>query len=330
MRLLEASESSFARRLKNDTKLKRIARQARNSTSYEVANNYAVRAGELLSESLQDNLGELAFISEDVAREVLTPMLTADHNLVAEVGKQIQTNMNKANGYGIEALIADLDTDRIEGLIMKVAGYDTTAEAMWALGEPVVNYSQAVVDQAIRKNFTMNSKLGIEAKLVRKTEAPGVSIRKIKRGNKVYTYSHPVPCQWCIKMAGTYDYADNMATGSDVYRRHEYCRCMVDYVQGGMRQDVWSKVSWTEDDSANRSALIRQKEEEKQREEARKAVARAERVSAVEQIQRRLGYSPKGASILYNTWKGNGSLDRLGFDVLLDMAENQQAAQRRS
>lgn len=318
MRLSQASEASFTRRLKTDSKLKRIARKARDSTSYEVANEYAVRVGELLSESLTENVGGLAYISEEVAREVLTPALTADHELVKEVSVQIQKNMNEANGYGIEALAPDLDTNRIEGLIAKVASYDTTGEALWVLGEPVINYSQAVTDQTIRKNAEANARMGIEAKIVRKAESAGT--RTVRRGKRTYTYA--VPCKWCRSLEGTYDYSEVKDTGNDVYRRHENCRCEITYIQGKKRQDVWSKVEWTGEDASRRAELIEQKAEEKRQEAERKALERQTRAAAVDRIQRELHYSPKGASILYNQWKSKGLIDRLGLDYLIATAQS--------
>ena len=315
-RLSQASEASFAGRLKNDSKLKRIARRARDSTSYEVANEYAVRVGELASESIVENVEDLAFISEEVAREVLTPMLTADHDLITEVSVQIQKNMNAANGYGIEALAPELDTNRIEGLVKKVASCDTTEDALWILKEPVINYSQAVVDQAIRKNFDANSRMGIEAKIVRKAEASG--IRYKKRGNKTYAYR--VPCRWCQSLEGTYDYADVRATGSDVYRRHENCRCEVTYIQGKQRQDVWSKAEWTDKDSAMRADFIREKTEEKQREELRRAQERVTRAAAVNRVMKELHYSPKGASIWYNVNKDK--IAKYGLDYMIAVSQS--------
>ena len=41
-----------------------------------------------------------------------------------------------------------------------------------------------------------------------------------------------VDCEWCRDLEGTYDYEDVKASGSDVYKRHEGCRCTVSYVPG--------------------------------------------------------------------------------------------------
>lgn len=318
MRLSQASEASFTRRLKTDSKLKRIARKARDSTSYEAANEYAVRVGELLSESLTENVKDLAYISEEVAREVLTPALTADHELVKEVSVQIQKNMNEANGYGIEALAPDLDTNRIEGLVQKVASYDTAGDALWVLREPIINYSQAVTDETIRKNAQANARMGIEAKIVRKAESAGT--RTIRRGKRTYTYA--VPCKWCRSLEGTYDYSEVKDTGNDVYRRHENCRCEITYVQGKKRQDVWSKVEWTEEDASRRSELIQQKTEQKRQEAQQRAQERQTRTAAIDRIQKELHYSPRGAGILYGEWKKKGLLERYTLDYLIATAQS--------
>ncbi len=322
MRLSQASEASFTRRLKTDSKLKRIARKARDSTSYEVANDYAVRVGELLSESLTENVEGLAYISEEVAREVLTPALIADHDLVKEVSVQIQRNMNEANGYGIEALAPDLDANRIEGLVQKVASYDTAGDALWVLREPIINYSQAVTDETIRKNAQANARMGIEAKIVRKAEAPGVKQREIKRNNKKYYYPYIVPCEWCKKMAGTYDYEDVKNTGNDVYRRHENCRCTITYIQGKRHVDVVSKTEWTEEDASRRSELIQQKAEQKRQEAQQRAQERQTRTAAIDRIQKELHYSPRGAGILYGEWKKKGLLERYTLDYLIATAQS--------
>lgn len=50
-------------------------------------------------------------------------------------------------------------------------------------------------------------------------------------------------CKWCSALAGTYDYPH---VPKDVYRRHERCRCRVEYDPGsGRRQNVWNKT-WTD------------------------------------------------------------------------------------
>ena len=315
-------QKRFLNLLRTDRTLNRVKNRVRDGTDYEIANEYAIRAGELLSQSINAETQTLSYMSEEVAREVLYPVLTLDHDLVNTASVQIQKNMNEANGYGIEALAPDLDTNRIEGLIAKVASYDTTGEALWVLGEPVINYSQAVTDQTIRKNAEANARMGIPAKIVRKAEAPAVLQREIKYHNKKYYYPYRVPCEWCKKMEGTYDYEDVKETGNDVYRRHEKCRCTITYIQGKRHVDVASKTEWTEDDASRRSELIQQRTEEKRQEAQQRAEERQTRTAAIDRIQKELHYSPQGAGRLYNAWKRDGKLDRYTLDYLIATAQS--------
>ena len=45
-------------------------------------------------------------------------------------------------------------------------------------------------------------------------------------------------CDWCRRLAGTYDYADVRKTGHDVWKRHAYCDCRIEYVSSSERYDV--------------------------------------------------------------------------------------------
>jgi hypothetical protein len=84
------------------------------------------------------------------------------------------------------------------------------------------NFSQSIVDDAVRKNADFQWKSGLEPKMVQMAEYKC--------------------CEWCSKLEGTYRYEDVKDTGNDVFRRHENCRCKVTYVPSkGNAKDVWSK-----------------------------------------------------------------------------------------
>lgn len=254
--LLNSVQKSFAGYLMRDKDLKRIANRVRDGTDYQDANEYAVRVGELLVKSIDDNTQSLAYMSEEVARELLTPLLAETHDLVAGASAQVQKNMNNAAGIGLEALIPDLDTNRIDGLVNKVASYDTYDEARWVMHEPVVNYHQAIVDQAIRKNASAHTKAGFDAVIIRKTEAKKtVTGRKIIRG-RAYPYKYTVPCKWCAGLEGVYKYKDVSNTGNDVFRRHEACRCTIIFKDGNRVIDVRTQHEWTGEDADSIAARI--------------------------------------------------------------------------
>ena len=249
----------FVRLLTNDKQALALAREAMNSASYETANRYSVRSGELMGEALADETQTLAYMSYDVARETLTPLMTANHEAVTTVTNSIQANMNKAAGVGLAPAPMELDTSRIDGLAAVVAQSDTTTEALQRIAEPLINSSQSIVDRGIKDNAKANSKAGLKATIVRRTESGGTRTRTqvVRRGNKVYHYQrqYTVPCNWCANLAGVYDYDSVKNTGNDVFRRHESCRCTVTYKIGNQRQDVWSKRTWTETEAAEQRQL---------------------------------------------------------------------------
>ena len=67
-------------------------------------------------------------------------------------------------------------------------------------------------------------------------------------------------CEWCDKLAGTYEYSDVRKTGNNVWRRHSYCRCLVDYHPGnGKKQNAHTKI-WENETELEKRKLIGLKE----------------------------------------------------------------------
>lgn len=80
------------------------------------------------------------------------------------------------------------------------------------------NISNSIIDNYIQKNVEFRAESGLSEKIIRTSSGHC--------------------CEWCDKMAGTYMYPD---VPKDVYRRHDNCDCTVEYVDGKVRQNVWSK-----------------------------------------------------------------------------------------
>lgn len=319
--LLEGIAEDFNRRIRSDRKLKQIANRVRDGTSYADANDFAIRAGELLSEAFTGQTDGVAFLSREVAQESIAPMLEYLYQLVSETTNTIQTNMNAANGLGIGVATPALDQSRIDGIVEKVASYDTLEQAKWMLEEPIVNYSQAIIDQSIRDNAERANKMGLQTRIVRETEPHAVKTTvKTVRSKKGKVYRYPVkysePCKWCMNLAGTYEYLGNGANvPRDVYRRHEACRCTLTYMNGKLRQDVWNHPAvWSADDAnaqkvkyesqqrrlnrdKNRKAEIEKKMEEKQ-------IAENIRNETMKKLREYFPqWSDKAVSIFYNAHK---------------------------
>ena len=117
-----------------------------------------------------------------------------------------------------------MDEDRIDGILNKVCAAEHYEDVAHMLDEPVRTFSRMAVDDTLKANVQFQGRAGLRPRVVRRTTGSC--------------------CEWCSRLAGSYDYPHVPA---DVYRRHERCRCKVEYDPGdGRRQNVWDK-KWTED-----------------------------------------------------------------------------------
>lgn len=305
--LLASISKRFSESVSGDQRIRQIARRVRDGTNYEDAQHYAERLGELLSKAMNAETGTLPYMSEEVAREVLYPLLGEDHDLICEAVRAVQTNMNNEIGVGMTPSIPELDTGRIDDLAGKISSYENFDDARWLIDEPVINFSESVVDQAVRDNAKKQSEAGLTAKIVRKAEPSAIKSRKI--GKKSYSYR--IPCRWCKSLEGSWEYGEEP---DDVYRRHAFCRCTVTYKNGKDRQDVWSKTKWTGDDADAQRIKIENQERLLEHDRNKKAeVAKkmeekevAERIRA-ETIRKLREYFPrwsdKAIAVFYNAHK---------------------------
>ena len=172
-------------------------------------------------------------------------MMQNNYELVAEVSKEVQETLNKLNGIGIKAIKPEMNEDKVDGIIDIVSGKDKYDEIAYMLDEPIINFTLSVVDAAIKANADFQYKSGLSPK-----------IKRISTGKC---------CEWCNKLVGVYDYGKVSDTGNDVFRRHKYCRCLVEYVPGnGMKQNVHTK-EWSKSYKSDK-IKAREKEERIKRE----------------------------------------------------------------
>lgn len=329
-KLLASAGASFESKLRHDRKLRVLANRARDGTSYVVANEYSARAGELLGQAVKEATRQYGPITSEIAEEVLTPLLTSDHDIVSTISQAILTNVNKSNNLGLKAVSVATDVNRISGIVKNAVTGDPDAMLDEIIDE-IISFSQSVADEILETNAEKASDLGLKATIVRKAESPafpsGVKTVHAKNG-KVYTYEwsrypyYEKPCEWCKSLEGTYDYDEVKNTGNDVFRRHKGCRCTVEYHQDGYVQDVWSKTVWGEQDADRKKDLIRDKEEERKREVLRKEEAAKKKAAVCDRVIRDLRYDAKSASIWYNANKNN--IERLGVDYMIEWARSQQ------
>lgn len=226
--LLDAIRADFSARLggrKRATQLLELIQQGVGT--YQDANDYSKQVGEALSEAFQANLSGAVLpdgrMYWNIADRVVRPLLEEDHSLVAAAAEQVQTTLNEAAGLGLQAQSVPLNESRVKGFLDRLSSALQYDDIAWILGEPVVNFSQAVVDESIRRNVDFQGKSGLRPRVRRRAD--------------------PNCCPWCRALAGSYSYPD---VPDDVYRRHENCRCDVTYTPGdGRTQNVWTK-SWND------------------------------------------------------------------------------------
>lgn len=196
--------------------------EAKKAT-YKTANEFAIEIGEILSKALGDSIsadklpnGKMYY---NIAQRLLTDVLGQNHELVSGYASDVQKNLNQEAKIGMEVQVPELNLDRIAGIVNRFSSEENFEDVSWLLGEPIVNFTQSIIDDSIRKNAEFHHKAGLQPEIVRKS------------------YFHC--CEWCQEVQGSYKYP---RVPKDVYRRHQHCRCTVDYdPKSGKIQNVWTK-----------------------------------------------------------------------------------------
>ena len=177
--------------------------------TYSTASEYAARVGECLARVLEQ-YAPGADISDWDIENIIPKSLGLDHSIVVEACESVQDTLNADAGLGLRYIEPRFDTDRAYGIVTELQNHSSFSDIADTFYDQIANFSQNVVDESIRSNASVMSRAGISSKVIRVAE----------RG----------ACKWCRDIEGSYDYADVRATGNDVWRRHENCRCTIDFV----------------------------------------------------------------------------------------------------
>lgn len=222
--LLEEIQRTFRELLGSSPKIRKLSQLMESGAgTYADAQRYAYEVGRCLSKALSQHItadilpdGRMYY---NIAEKVLRPLLSADHDLVSQAAQLVQQSLNRAAGIGLAVQTVPMDEDRVMGIINRLSAAPEFREVSWLLGAPVQNFSLSVVDDTLAANVNFQGRAGLRPRITRIAE--------------------PRCCKWCSSLDGIYDYPN---VPQDVYRRHERCRCLVEYNPGsGRRQDVHSK-----------------------------------------------------------------------------------------
>jgi hypothetical protein len=243
-----------------------FAKLKAKKATYRTANDFAIEIGGILSKALgvsisADKLpdGKMYY---NIAQRLLTDVLGRNYELVSGYASDVQKNLNDKAKIGLKVQVPELNKDRIAGIVNRFSSEDNFEDVSWLLDEPIVNFTQSIIDDSIRKNAEFHHKAGLQPEIVRTS------------------YFHC--CEWCQEVQGNYKYP---RVPKDVYRRHQHCRCIVDYdPKNGKTQNVWTK-KWNSID--------------KERVERRKLIGV---VSVDEREQKRYNRVMKSSGAVYGAW----------------------------
>ena len=229
--LIATISEEFQRKMAGNSKIKSLGAKIQNQiATYRDAQEYAIKVSELMSETLLSNLsadilpdGKLYY---NIAQRVMQEAL-GQNGIYGEIGSycsEVQQILNKEAEIGIKAVPPELKQDRVDGIVDIVSGKDNFDEIKYMLKEPIVNFGQSIVDEAVRVNADFQYNAGLSPKVIRTSTGHC--------------------CKWCSDLAGTYDYEKVKAAGSDVWKRHEGCKCLVEYVLESKQRQTAGAKRW--------------------------------------------------------------------------------------
>lgn len=263
--ILENLLNAFDRKMQSDPEIRRIRKAVSEKTAQSVdSERFSVRAGEILSEAFSECVdaqelpnGKMYY---NIASRLIDPSAKSLHGYVSKTAADIIGIQNTQAGPELARVIpatADINQDRIDGLIEYACNADQYADIEKQFLEKLVNYSQSIHADTVQKNADINSKMGFKPKIHRKTSGKC--------------------CDWCTELAGDYDYRSDM--DRDVFRRHANCRCQVLYDPdgSGKMQDAHTKQKGTEKELHEKHRKrIEQQQKEREEKEMRRRIKAAE------------------------------------------------------
>jgi len=230
--LLEAIMEDFNRLIAEDGEVEYIVE---NGRAYVDAHHYADRVGEHLAEAFRNNIssgvlpdGKMYY---NIAERTIRPAIENGRLLINGMSGLVQETLNEAAGIGLRAITPAPDTQRVDGIINRLASEDSFDNVAWLLDEPVKTLSRSFVDDYIKANADFHAKSGLSPRISRTSTGDC--------------------CKWCSRIAGSYDYG-SASMPRDIFRRHNRCRCMVLYdpVDGRGYQDSHSKQWYDSEETA--------------------------------------------------------------------------------
>lgn len=224
--LLKGIKKSFSSGVEDSKTINDLLKKLDDKKAdYEDAQKYAIEVGELLSKSFEENIDSASLpngkMYYNIAKKVVDPELKEGFEKVSDYSTKVQKILNEDAKIGLKVQKPVYNQARSNGIVRRLADAESYDDVSWILKDPVVNFHQSVVDDTIKVNAETHYKAGMHPKITRKVAGKA--------------------CDWCMNLAGTYEYPDDVR--DEVYHRHRDCRCIVTYDPGNGKtvQDVHTK-----------------------------------------------------------------------------------------
>ena len=222
--LLEMIQKSFNLDYSQSSKIENCLKKLeQKKADYATAQEYAIEVGEILAKAF-GNIQSSDLPNEkmyyNIAKKLIEPTLTKNYELINDYSMSVQAILNKSANISLATVSSKINQEQIEGIINKVSSAKKYDDVSWMLEDPIVRFTQNIVDRTIQANADVHYIAGRNPTITRKVFGKA--------------------CPWCMKLAGVYNYPD---VPEDVYRRHNNCRCQVIYdpKDGSRKQDVHDK-----------------------------------------------------------------------------------------
>lgn len=235
--LLEKVQTAYQNWLESDPEISKLyARVKEGKITFQEAHKFAEISGNYLAKAfglIETDMLPDGKMYYNIAMDVVLPACEMNHDVVSDLAYQVMKITNEKAGVPLGAKIAKMGKENVLNIIDKITSYDNYDDAKWLLQEPIVNASIKIVDDTIAANADFQLKAGIDA-----------VIQRVSMGNC---------CDWCKSIAGVYNYSDVKNKGNDVFRRHNYCRCMVLYKDANRLTNAHSKIDYADHKAAMQS-----------------------------------------------------------------------------
>ena len=154
-KLFETVQMEFKRKFEKDGTIKKLYDKiGKGSATYKEAHEFAIKTGEILSEVFDQTLSSAVLpdgrMYYNIAERVIGPMLKGNYDIVSEAAAEIQKQLNEKAGIGIKAIRPEFNQDKAKGIIDIISERENYDEIAYMLREPIINFTQAIVDDAVR------------------------------------------------------------------------------------------------------------------------------------------------------------------------------------